>query len=335
MQSMNLIERFKEKAKKETKKIVFPEGDDERIREAAFISVREGIAEAVLIGKKSEILPLVEKEGLKGITVVEPDESEFLERFARSYSERKSKVSENIARRMVRKPLFFASMMVAEAEADGMVAGAAHATASVIQTSLAMGFEEGISTVSSFFIMVIPECLGEKDKVLIFADSAVNIKPTPEQLADIAVSTARSAEALLNIKPRVAMLSFSTKGSAASDEVEVVVRATRLAQERFPDLAIDGEFQADTALVERVAAKKVKELGEVAGKANVLIFPDLNSGNIAYKLTQYLANAQALGPFLQGLAFPVSDLSRGATVENIVGVTAVIATLAQKKSSSF
>ncbi len=328
---MNLIEEFKQKAKSGRKKIVFPEGGDERIREAAFICAREGIAESVLIGNESEILPLAGEKGLKDLTVINPQDSPLLERYALAYSGRKEGISENIARRLVKKPLFFASMFVAEGEADGMVAGAAHATASVIQSaSLAIGFEEGVSTASSFFIMVIPECLGEKDKIIIFADSAVNIKPTPRQLADIAVSSAKSARALLGIEPRVALLSFSTKGSASSDDTEVVVQAVKIAQDKSPGLCIDGEFQADTALVERVAAKKVKVESSVAGRANVLIFPDLNSGNIAYKLTQYLANAQALGPFLQGFARPVSDLSRGATVKDIVGVTAVTVTLAQK-----
>jgi len=328
---MNLIEEFKEKAKSAKKRIVFPESGDERIREAAFICAREGIAESVLIGNESEILSLAGEKALKGLTVINPLASSLLERYASAYSRRKEDISENIARRLIKKPLFFASMLVAEGEADGMVAGAAHATASVIQSaSLAIGFEEGVSTASSFFIMVIPECLGEKDKIIIFADAAVNIKPTPEQLADIAVSSAKSARTLLGIEPRVALLSFSTKGSASSADTEAVIQATAIAQDKFPGISIDGEFQADTALVERVAAKKVKVESPVAGKANVLIFPDLNSGNIAYKLTQYLANAQALGPFLQGFARPVSDLSRGATVDDIVGATAVTVTLAQK-----
>ena len=193
---------------------------------------------------------------------------------------------------------------------------------------MAIGYEEGISNPSSFFIMVIPEYSGEKDKILIFADAGVNINPSPRELAEIAVTAGRNAQALLNIEPRIALLSFSTKGSAAHPLVDKVVEATEIARKMAPELFIDGELQADAALVEKVAEKKVKE-SKVAGKANVLIFPDLEAGNIAYKLTQYLAKAKAYGPILQGFSKPVNDMSRGASIEDITGVAAITVVQAQ------
>ena len=223
-------------------------------------------------------------------------------------------------------------MMVAQGDADGIVCGVAHTTSSVIQAaSLTIGFMEGITSPSSMFIMVIPEFREERNKILIFADAAVSIKPTAQQLAEIAVVTGRSMKKLLDIEPKIALLSFSTKGSASHEDTEKVIRAVELAKKMAPDLLIDGELQADAALIPEVSQKKVKE-SPVAGQSNVLIFPDLNAGNIAYKLVQYLARARAIGPFLQGFARPVSDLSRGASVEDIVGVTAVTVVQAQSKN---
>jgi phosphate acetyltransferase len=231
------------------------------------------------------------------------------------------------------KPLFYGGMMVACGDADTAVGGVASATATLIQAGvLTVGLVPGIKTPSSYFLMVIPKFLGEKDKPFIYADCAVNVDPTAEQLADIALASAVSARRLLGQEPRVALLSFSTKGSAAGASVDKVREALRIARQREPGLAIDGEFQADSAIVPRVAAKKVKYESAVAGKANVIIFPDLNSGNIAYKLTQYMADAQAIGPFLQGFAKPITDLSRGATVDDIVAT--VILTLGQLLEST-
>jgi phosphate acetyltransferase len=224
-------------------------------------------------------------------------------------------------------------MMVACGDADTAVGGVAGATAILIQAGvLTVGLIPGIKTPSSFFLMVIPNFLGEKDKSFIFADCAVNIDPTAEQLADIALASAVSARRLLGQEPRVALLSFSTKGSASGPSVDKVREALKIARARQPGLAIDGEFQADSAIVPGVAAKKVKDESAVAGKANVIIFPDLNSGNIAYKLTQYMADAQAIGPFLQGFAKPITDLSRGASVDDIVAT--VILTLGQLLEST-
>lgn len=330
---MDLITQFKDKAKKSPGRIVYPEGEDKRILAAASIVFKEGIANPILLGQKSRIEQTAVENNIdiNGISVIEPQESEKLEKYAVSYSERKVDISTSIAKRLVKKVLFFGAMMVSCDDADGMVGGIAHATASVIQVSgLAIGYGEGISTPSSFFIMVVPEALGQKDKLIIFADCAVNINPTAEQLADIAIASGRNAKGLLGIEPRVAMLSFSTKGSASHDLVDKVIQATDMARAKAPDLKIDGELQADAALVERVAAKKVHVLrvlqakeSDVAGQANVLIFPDLNAGNIAYKLVQYLAKAKAYGPILQGFKKPVNDLSRGASVEDVVGITAI------------
>jgi phosphate acetyltransferase len=218
--------------------------------------------------------------------------------------------------------------MVACGDADTAVGGVASATATLIQAGvLTVGLADDIETPSSFFLMVVPNFLGEKDKPFIYADCAVNVDPTAEQLADIALASAISARRILGQQPRIALLSFSTKGSGAGAGVDKIRDALKIAKQREPGLAIDGEFQADSAIVPRVAVKKVKGESAVAGKANVIIFPDLNSGNIAYKLTQYMAGAHAIGPFLQGFAKPITDLSRGATVDDVVAT--VILTLGQ------
>ena len=236
-------------------------------------------------------------------------------------------LSAGIARRMVAKALFHGGMMVACGDAHAMVAGAATATATVIQAgALTVGFAAGIETVSSYFLMIVPRFGEERDKVFIFADCAVNIDPSADQLADIALASAQSASGLL-AEPRVALLVFDSRPDGPS--AEKVRQALQIVRSRRPDLAVDGELQADAAVVPRVAQKKVKDASEVAGRANVLIFPDLDAGNIAYKLTQYMAGARAIGPFLQGFAEPLADLSRGASVEDIV--TTTIVTLAQVK----
>ena len=323
---MALIENFKEKAKGNPKRIVFPEGKDARIVEAAILAEREGIARPILLGRPDEIKKLAEEIGLDAgnIPIVNPKEDERLSRYAELYSRDKEELTTAIAGRLIKKELFFGGMMVACGDADGMVAGASHATATVIQVAtLAIGFEGGVSTSSSFFIMELTQPIDEDRDILIFADAAVNIDPNPSQLADIAVSSGKSAKRLLGIEPSVALLSFSTKGSASHPDVDKVVKAKELAKEKDPSLSIDGEFQADSALIKRVAEKKVKEGSDVAGRANVLIFPDLDAANIAYKLTQYIGGAKAYGPILQGFAKPVNDLSRGASVEDIVGVTAI------------
>jgi len=310
--------------------VVLPEGRDPRIVQAACEIKEQQIAEPIVLGKAEQIEAAAQEAGvsLADVKTLDPKQSTRLDAYVEEYLRGRDDISPGIARRMVTKSAFHGGMMVACGDADAMVAGAASATATVIQAgTLTIGLAAGIDTVSSYFLMIIPDFLGEGSKGFIYADCAVNIDPTAEQLADIALASAQSARGLLGDEPRVALLSYSTRGSAAGPSAEKVLKALEIARTRAPELAIDGELQADAAIVPRVAAKKVKDGSVVAGNANVLIFPDLDAGNIAYKLTQYMAGAQAIGPFLQGFAKPVADLSRGATVSDIVTTTAI--TLAQ------
>ena len=322
---MSLIDQFIAKAQAKPLRIVFPEGFDERIITAAAHVKKMGIAEPVLIGEREAIESQAVKMevSLSGIEILNiPDQPDLLEKYAEIYAENRD-VKIGIARKMVKKPLAFGGIMVKCGDARGMVAGVATATAMVIQiASLTIGFEKGYSKPSSFFIMVLPEFQGDKDKVFIFADCAVAVSPNAQELAEIGVAAGKNARVLLGIEPKIAFLSFATKGSANHADVDKVKQAVALARELNPDFLIDGELQADAAIMPRVAAKKVRE-SEVAGEANVLVFPDLDAGNINYKLVQYMANAQAYGPIMQGFAQPVNDLSRGASVEDIVGVTAI------------
>lgn len=327
---MDLIKAFTQKVKERSFSVVLPEGKDERTIQAARKLKDGAIAEPIVLGKPEHIEAAIEKAGLTldGIETINPKESDKVDTYVEKYIAGRDDISAAVAKRMVFKPLFYGGMMVACGDADASVAGAASATATVIQAGvLTVGLSPGINTVSSYFLMVIPDFLGEKDKPFIYADCAVNIDPTADELADIALASAASAARLLGQEPRVAMLSFSTRGSASAPSVDKVNKALEIARSREPGLAIDGEFQADSAIVPRVAAKKVKDQSSVAGRANVLIFPDLDAGNIAYKLTQYMAGAQAIGPFLQGFAKPVADLSRGASADDIVSTT--VLTLAQ------
>jgi phosphate acetyltransferase len=327
---MDIISSFKEKIRGKGLSVVFPEGSDERIIWAARRLKDEGIARPLVLGKPEQIEAAVEKADVKldGIEAMEPGGSDKLDGYVEKYIEGRDDISSAVAKRMVVKPLFYGGMMVACGDADAAVGGAASATSTLIQAAtLTVGLAAGIKTVSSYFLMVIPSFLGEKDKPFVFADCAVNIDPTAEQLADIAIASAASARRILDTEPRVAMLSFSTKGSASAPSIGKVKQAIEIVHARQPDLAIDGEFQADTAIVPSVAARKVKEKSSVAGDANVMVFPNLDSGNIAYKLVQYMANAQAVGPFLQGFAKPIGDLSRGANVDDIISTT--VLTLAQ------
>jgi phosphate acetyltransferase len=323
---MDLMEYLAQKAKKSPSSIVFPEGEDPIIQETAVKLAELGLARPILLGN-GEFMgeeTKAKSNGRHPLDIIDPGASPALERYIDQYC-RDRDMPQSVGKRIVSQPLCFGAMMVKNNDAGGMVAGIAHPTEDVILASeLIIGFQTGIGLASSFFLMEVPGFTGGEEGRIIFADPAVNPDPDPEQLADIAVSTAHSARDLLGWEPRVAMLSFSTKGSADHAMVEKVVKATELARQKEPDLLIDGEMQADTALMESVALKKMNSESQVAGRANILIFPDLNSANIGAKLVQRLANATSYGPVIQGFARPVSDLSRGATVEDVVGASLMV-----------
>lgn len=327
---MSLLGELRAKARHNQARVALPESEDARVLAAARVLKDESLARPVLIGAREAVESAAQAAGvnLDAIAIVDPKTNERAPAYESIYLEVRPGGNPKVARRMVTRPMFHAALMVRAGDADTLVAGAATATARVIEAGmLGVGLASGIDTPSSFFLMQVPDFLGEGPKDFLYADCAVNIDPDAAQLADIALASAQSAGHLLSEAPKVALLSFSSKGSAQHPHVDKVQAALRMAQERAPEVAIDGEFQADTALVSRVASTKLSEndRGSVAGAANVLIFPDLDAGNIAYKLTQYMAGATALGPFLQGFARPLSDLSRGATVEDIVDTATVVA----------
>mgnify|MGYP000055553302 CR=1 FL=1 len=321
------IEAAKAKHKQAPRRVVFPEGNDVRILQAAYQLEHEGVVQPIVLGNRKALETLANKRGLSlsEIDIIDPETSESLKHYANLYTESRPKTSPQAAQRFVKKPLQFAGMMVKSGDADAMIAGVSNPTARVVTAGLmTIGLAEGIATPSSFFLMILPDFQGQMNKTFIYADCALNVEPSAEQLADIALASASSAKHLLDKKPKVAMLSFSTLGSAKHALADKVVEATCLAKERNPALGLEGELQFDTAISPTIAAKKAADALDVAGQANVFIFPDLNSGNIAYKITQYLGGAQAIGPFLQGFTKPISDLSRGASVEDIVTTTAVL-----------
>ena len=330
---MHPLERILQEAKKNPMRIVLPEATDARMLEAARNISDEKISRVSLLGNSDEINKVAAAKGisLDGIDVVDIFAHPSKDRFISTFAERRRHkgMTPEKAAEILSDPLFFGAMMVKEGLADGMVAGAVNSTSNVLRASLQIiGPKEGIKTVSSCFLMIVPNCSYGADGTLMFGDCGVVPNPTAEQLADIAKSTADSMKALVGVEPVVAMLSFSTYGSATDPIVDKVIEATKMAKQKWPDLSVDGELQADAALIESIGKRKAPN-SAVAGRANTVIFPDLNAGNISYKLVERLAKAEAYGPLLQGLALPVNDLSRGCCARDIYNTIAITSVQAQ------
>ena len=332
---MSFIEGIKEKAKLDLKTIVLPEASDIRILEAANIALKEEYANIVLLGNIDSINNMANENGLdisKAI-IIDPINSEKKEFYAEKlYELRKEKgMTIESARELVNNEVYYGMMMVKLEEADGLVSGAIHSTSDTLRPALQiLKTAPGTKLVSAFFLMVVPDCEYGENGVFIFGDSGLNQNPTSEELAYIAKSSSESFEKLVGKESKVAMLSYSTKGSAKSELTEKVINATNIAKDMFPELKLDGELQLDAAIVPEVAKSKAPG-SDVAGRANTLIFPDLDAGNIGYKLVQRLGKAEAYGPLCQGIAKPVNDLSRGCSSEDVAGVIAITAVQAQQK----
>ncbi len=325
---MKISQLIREKAKKNPKIIVLPEGEEPRMIKAAETIINEGFASLIFLGIEENIKSKARELGIdlsNKIRIINPKGSEKLKEYAESYYQlRKNKgVSSDEAYQLLENPLYFGALMVYHDDADGLVAGSINATGDVFRPALqTIKTAPGINIVSSSFVMVIPDCpYGEKG-VMVFADCALNPEPNAQQLADVAIASAATGKALVGFEPKVAMLSFSTKASGKHPLVDKVIEATKIAKEKKPELLIDGELQADAALIPSIGERKAPN-SKIAGKANVLIFPDLHSGNIAYKLIERLAKAEAIGPISQGMRKPVNDLSRGCSAEDIVNVVAI------------
>lgn len=330
---MNFIEEIKKRASNQIKTIVLPEATDIRILEATDIIGKEGFAKIILLGNESEIISIANKNKLNisKATIIEPLKSDKYDEYVEAFYElRKAKgMTIEQAKKILQDPVYFGMMMVKKEAADGLVSGAAHSTADTLRPALQiLKTKPGTKLVSTFMLEIVPNCEYGNNGIFIFSDCGLNPKPTSEELSEIAISSSESYQQIVGDAPKIAMLSYSTHGSAASEDVDKVREATQLTKEKAPNLLVDGELQLDSAIVPEIG--NVKAPGsDVAGKANILIFPDLNSGNIGYKLVERLAKAEAYGPICQGMAKPVNDLSRGCKAKDIVGVVAITALQAQ------
>ncbi|MCP4313230.1 MAG: phosphate acetyltransferase [Bacteroidetes bacterium] len=327
---MNLIEKIRQQARLDCQRIVFPEGDEERTVMAADAIIREKLCYVILIADPAEVEKKAQRYGLKNLekaTIINPKDHPKKQEYSELlYELRKGKgLTMEEAVKLVEDPLYLGTLMIKSGDADGEVAGARNSTGDVLRPAFQIVKTiPGHSIVSGAFIMILKDQSFGEDGIIVFADGAVHPDPDEKQLAEIAVATAATTRSILGFEPRIAMISFSTKGSASHPMVDKVVNATRIAKEMDPTLVIDGELQADAALIESIASSKAPN-SPIQGNANVLIFPDLNVGNVAYKLVQRLAKAEAIGPVLQGMAAPVNDLSRGCSVSDIVNLAAITA----------
>lgn len=327
---MDLLNKIKDSAKKYNKRIILPESTEERTITAADEIIKEGIAQIILIGNPEEIKNKAKELNLSNIDkaiIIDPKNNNKKEEYIDLMVDirKKKGLTREKAAKLIEDPLFLATIMIKNGDADGEVAGAENATGDVLRPAFQyVKTKPGFSVVSGAFLMILKDKNFGEDGLLVFADCAVHPNPTDKELAEIAVATGETTRAIAGFEPRIAMLSFSTKGSAVHEMVDKVVNATRMAKEMDPSLKIDGELQADAAIIEAIGQKKAPG-SEIAGKANVLVFPTLETGNIAYKLVQRLAGAEAVGPILQGMAAPINDLSRGCSVSDIVNLVAITA----------
>ena len=333
---MSFIEEIKNRAKEDKKTIILPEAEDKRVLEAASKVIKQGFAKVILLGDEEKIKEDSSKNkiDLDGVDIINPLTSDKKEEYKQKlYELRKNKVMTlEQAEKLLKEPIYFGMMMLKDedSKADGLVSGAAHSTANTLRPALQiLKTKPGTKLVSAFFVMCVPDCEYGENGTFIFGDSGLNQNPTADELSEIAISSSKSFEQLVRKEAKVAMLSYSTKGSAKSELTEKVIEATELVKEKETNLMVDGELQLDAAIVPEIAASKAPD-SPLKGEANVLIFPDLDAGNIGYKLVQRLAKAEAYGPLCQGIAKPVNDLSRGCSADDIVGVVAITAVQAQE-----
>ena len=326
---MSFIDNIKNKAKKNIKTIILTESEDKRVLKAAEKVKKEGFANIILIGNEEKANTLAKENGIdiSDIKIIDPVKSEKYDEYVNAFYElRKAKgMTIEKAKEILKDNMYFGTMMVKQGDADGVVSGACHSTANTLRPALQiLKTAPGTKLVSAFFLMVVPDCKYGENGIFVFGDSGLVENPNPEELSEIAISSSKSFKQLTGKEPKVAMLSYSTHGSAHSELTEKVIDATKLLKEKMPDLICDGELQLDAAIIPEIAASKAPD-STVKGKANTLIFPNLDAGNIGYKLVQRLGKAEAYGPLCQGIAKPVNDLSRGCNSDNIVGVVAITA----------